>query len=129
MKSLGFFIIQGKPAIKKNSRKIMRSFKTGKPFLGKTDSLKAAEMSAYYELSAQKTAQKFKMINFPVNIKFTFYLPTNRLPDLSNLYQLPEDSLQTAGILKNDNLIGGHDGSRRLVDAKNPRTEIEIFRL
>jgi len=54
-------------------------------------------------------------------------LPTKRLPDLSNLYQLGEDALEKSGILENDRLISGHDGSRRFHDKENPRTEIELF--
>ena len=46
------------------------------------------------------------------------------MPDLSNLYQLPEDCLQQAGIIENDNLIESHDLSRRL---HGPQNELEIF--
>lgn len=34
-------------------------------------------------------------------------------PDLSNLYQLPEDVLQRVGIIEDDQQIWSHDGSRR----------------
>lgn len=44
--------------------------------------------------------------------------------DLSNLYQLPEDCLEKAGIIANDTLIMAHDYSRRLPAEKN---ELEIY--
>jgi len=127
MKAICKFIIPGAPAIKKNSRVIRKSFVTGKPFLGKSGKLVAAENLAAYELIDQKNRLRLVMIDFPVTVKFSFYLPTRTTPDLSNLYQLPEDALERAGILENDRLIFSHDGSRRFIDTANPRTEIEIF--
>jgi Holliday junction resolvase RusA-like endonuclease len=48
------------------------------------------------------------------------------LPDLSNLYEMPQDCLQTAGIIDNDTDIISHDGSRRLPGVEN-RLEILIY--
>jgi len=127
MKAICKLSIPGTPAIKKNSRTIRRSFATGKPFIGKSGKLVAAENLAAYELLDQKNKLRIVKIDFPVTVKFSFYLPTRTTPDLSNLYQLPEDALEKAGILENDRLISSHDGSRRYFDAANPRTEIEIF--
>jgi len=120
------FIITGAPVIKKNSREIHR-MGNGRPFLGKSTKLKNAECSAVIELKSQKNAQKLKMITAPIHAKFSFFLPTRRLPDLSNLYQLGEDAMEKAEIIENDKLICSHDGSRRFYSPKNPRTEIEIF--
>ena len=52
-------------------------------------------------------------------VKATFLIfgtwSTNEvMPDLSNLYQAPEDALQAAGVLADDRLIDSHDGSRRV---------------
>lgn len=104
----------------------MVSRKTCKPFIGKNERAANAEHFATMILKDQKNKLGIKTIDYPVNVKFSFYLPTRRLPDLSNLYQLPEDALEKAGILANDKLIGGHDGSRRYYDPANPRTVIEI---
>ena len=48
------------------------------------------------------------------------------LGDLSNLYQLPEDCMVSAGILENDAYIISHDGSRRL-PSPNGKDFLEIF--
>lgn len=129
MKLLAKFIIDGKPHIKKNSRVIMRNFRTGKPFLGKSTKLRNAEKFTTLSIRSQKNQQKLKKIDFEIIVKFSFYLPTKRLPDLSNLYQLYEDCLEKAGVIENDKLIAGHDGSRRYLDRERPRIEIEIFKL
>lgn len=47
-----------------------------------------------------------------------------KINDLSNLYELPQDALQKAGIIENDSQIASHDLSRRLPGSKD---EIEIF--
>ena len=120
------YTISGPPVIKKNSRQIQKNFRTGKPFIGKNDRLKNAEKHAVMELISQRNARGASSISSFVNAKFSFYLPTKRLPDLSNLYQLGEDAMQKAGILEDDKLIAGHDGSRRYYDKENPRTEIEL---
>jgi len=119
-------IIKGKPVIKKNSRPIMKNRLTGKFFLGKSIRLREAEKKALKMLIIQRAEKRIKTIDFKINIKFSFYLSDKRRADLSNLYQLPEDILEKAKIISNDYLICGHDGSRRLLDRKNPRTEIEI---
>ena len=46
------------------------------------------------------------------------------LPDLSNLYEWPQDCLQKAGIIKNDTQVCSHDWSRRFV---GDETKLEIF--
>ena len=64
-------------------------------------------------------------IDLFINAKIVFYFPkdvfytkkgivSGKLPDLSNLYSIVEDSLQFVGILKNDRLIRQHNGSDRL---------------
>lgn len=49
------------------------------------------------------------------------------IPDLSNLYEIVQDSLQQAGIILDDNLVESHDLSRRLVGEKN-RLDVFILR-
>lgn len=76
----------------------------------------------------------------PVNAAIISYLPTRRLTDASNLYQGPEDVMQTcrpkckprcklhAGVLEDDSCIESHDGSARLYDKDDPRVEIVLTR-
>ena len=70
-------------------------------------------------------------IDYPVNVKCLFFMPTTRKVDLTNLLEATDDILVKAGILEDDNctIIAGHDGSRVFIDRENPRTEIEIERI
>ena len=74
---------------------------------------------------------KGELIDYPVNIKCLFYMPTKRRCDLTNLLEAIDDIMVKAGLLKDDNytIIEGHDGSRVLYDKDNPRTEIEITKM
>lgn len=110
---------------KKNHRPIFRA--GGRPFIGKSQSLKDAEEFIYWRLVDQKTRNDIRAaINIPVQVTFLFYRKTHRKCDLSNLYELPQDALQKTGILADDSLIESHDGSRKLYDRENPRTVIII---
>jgi len=73
-----------------------------------------------------------------VTMRVLTYHPTGRLLDASNLYQGPEDILQTcrpkcpdnckmhAGILSDDSQVENHNDSERLVDRNRPRVEITL---
>jgi len=138
---LAHFVIETEShVVKKNNRPIFRRGRgRGKTFLGKTDRLINAEGYYLLEMTKQAATQGAGYpIDFPIWVIFLFYFsPTDyftkkgqislTLPDLSNLYQLPEDCLQKAGVIKNDSLIHSHDLSRRLVSDK-PRLEIFILK-
>lgn len=70
-------------------------------------------------------------IDFPVNVKCIFYMPNNRLCDLTNHLESIDDVMVKAGLLKDDNykILTSHDGSRVMVDKDNPRTEVEITKI
>jgi len=61
-----------------------------------------------------------------VNAKIVTHRATHHRADSSNLYQLPEDVLQAAGVLVDDYQIESHDGSRRDYDKDNPRVEVTL---
>ena len=119
---------------KKNSRPIFTNRKTGKSFLGKDKSLASAENSMVSVLRAQRARYGIdEPIKFDVWILFLFWFDSyytkkgyraKTLGDLSNLYQLPEDCLQKAGVIENDSQICSHDLSRRLPGKENC---LEIF--
>lgn len=137
-------IITGKPMIKKNSRpnrvlypkgsKITKLrggtniFMPGNQKLRavtfKSNDLQNAEEAAIYELKSQFSGE---MIRSAIHAQFTFYVPDRRKRDLSNLYEFPQDCLEEAGIIENDNQIFSHDGSRMKYDPQYPRTEISLF--
>lgn len=82
-----------------------------------------------------------KIVDPFINAKFTFYFPKDvfytkkgkvnkRLNDLSNLYELPQDALQKAGVISDDWLINGHNGSSRQVSYDNEfHLEIELTKI
>lgn len=70
-------------------------------------------------------------IDYPVQVKCLYYMPTRRRVDMVNLLEASCDVLVHCGVLADDNskIIVSHDGSRVLYDKENPRTEIEITRM
>lgn len=125
-------------AIKKNSKKIFRNKWTSKPFIA--SNTKAQDLMAKLNaaLLAEKLRHKdFKTIDFDVNISFQFYFPTKsyytklgkrspKIGDLSNLIEAPQDALQKVGILQNDSLINGLDGSFRAAIPEGHKLKIVI---
>lgn len=123
--------------VKKNSRPIYLNKGTGKSFIGKDKRVISAEKTMILEMRSQANKYKIEMIEEPCWAIFHFYFPKDhfftkkglinqKLPDLSNLYELPQDCLEDSGILKNDTLIHSHDLSRRLIGDKY---KLEIFLL
>jgi Holliday junction resolvase RusA-like endonuclease len=99
--------------VKKNNRPIY-----GK-MIGKSKRLINAERYLVFQLLGLRK----EPITSYLLAKFTFYFPINKiytkqgtvskhLADISNLYELPQDCLTKAGIIEDDRLIKGHDGSR-----------------
>ena len=118
------FTVPLPPITKKNSQRIVVI--NGKPRILPSEKYKQYEQTALWVIPKRGVP-----IDFPVNIKCTFYMPTNRLCDLTNHLESIDDVMVKAGLLKDDNykVVASHDGSRVLVDKDNPRTEVEITRL
>jgi Holliday junction resolvase RusA-like endonuclease len=70
-------------------------------------------------------------IDFPVNVKATFYMGSKRRVDLVNLLEALDDMLQVAKVIKDDcrDIIVSHDGSRVYYDKEQPRIEVEITKV
>lgn len=117
------FIIKLPPVSKKNSQQIFRNSVTGKPFITPSAKYKEYEKSALLFIKAPA-----EPIDYPVNVKCLFYMPTRRKCDLVNLQEAALDVLVLAGVLADDNcsLVASMDGSAVFYDKENPRTEIEI---
>lgn len=116
------FTVPLPPITKKNHQRILRNYKTGKPFVAPSEQYKQ------YEAQAMWFIPKGEHIDYPVNIKCLFYMPTRRRCDLTNLLESIDDIMVKAGLLEDDSyhIIVGHDGSRVLYDKDKPRTEVEI---
>ena len=108
--------IEGTPVTKKNSMKIIMV--RGKMRLSQSDRYKAYAKLARYQLLPHRPV---KPIDYPVNVRCVYYMPTN-------LLAATMDILVDAHVLADDNakIVVGHDGSRVMYKADKPRTEIEI---
>lgn len=111
------YLIFGDPAILKNSRRIVIS--GGRRILIGSKKVEAAQIRALEQLASQHTERGPAFAaDAKLNVQFHFYIKakasSKNLPDLSNLYQFPEDMLETAGVIADDRQIEGHDGSRRI---------------
>lgn len=116
------FTIPLPPISKKNSQQILINKATGRPFIMPSKKYKE------YERDAIKFIPKNIFINYPVNVKCLFYMPTKRKCDLTNLLEAVDDVMVKAGLLSDDDytVIESHDGSRVYYDKENPRTEVYI---
>lgn len=129
------FTILGRPITKSNSPRIGRS-RTGKPFVMPSKQLERWQESAVLQLQAQHgpaarasqwhLGSKGQPCVVQVQAKALFYRPVDGPGDLDNYEKAAGDALQKAGIVENDRLIRSWDGSRLLIDRKNPRIEIEL---
>ena len=120
------------PITKKNSQQIrwrnVQNKKNGK--MKKTPYIAPSEAFSIYESKVLwwYMPKMKRAIDFPVNVKCLFYMPTKRKCDLTNLLEAVDDILVNAGVLADDNytIIESHDGSRVYYDKDDPRTEIYI---
>lgn len=118
------YVILGEPPVKKNGMQIVRRGK--KPFLLPSKAYRSWKDGAVLQLKAQ---HRDDPIEGELQATFTFYVGARRKPDLSNLYEAPQDAMEDAGIISNDYFIVSHDGSRRRRDRENPRIEITLEKL
>jgi Holliday junction resolvase RusA-like endonuclease len=118
------FTVPLPPITKKNSQRIV--IRGGKPIILPSEKYKEYEAIAQWYIP-----RRGEPIDFPVNVKCTFYMPSRRQCDLTNHLESIDDVMVKAGLLKDDNygIIASHDGSRVMVDKDNPRTEVEITRI
>ena len=127
--------------IKKNSKAIFRNRATGRPFIASNSKAQNLMNILNAELLKAKMMNKCGLIDYDVNVSFQFYFPAKvywtksgkrspKVGDLSNLVESPQDALQKVGILQNDSLINGLDGSfRAAIDSDVHKLKIIITRL
>lgn len=121
------FTIDIVPRSKKNSQQIHINHMTGKPFVSPSDAYKAYRAAALMLIPGDVRQH----IDYPVNVKGVFYMPTLRACDLNNMLESLTDVLVDAGVIDDDNykVVAGHDGSRVRLDREHPRTEVTITRM
>ena len=117
------YTIRGTPITKKNSSRIILVH--GKPRIIPSKQFAEYEKAALYQLMP---VRPHTAVDYPVNVRCVYYMPTARKVDLVNLLEATLDILVDAHILADDNakIVVGHDGSRVMYKAGKPRTEIEI---
>lgn len=111
---------------KKNGEQILKNRKTGKYFISQGEKYKQFEKDCGYFLNKYKTN-----INYPVNLKCTFYVPDRIRRDLTNLENAIADILVKYEILADDNynIIAGWDGSRIIYQKGKEEIIIEITKM
>lgn len=117
-------IIPLEPRTKKNSQQIRKNRATGQHFVAPSKTFSVYQNQCFpYLYSMRSNAES---LQYPLNIKCLFYMPTRRRVDLVNLLEAIDDILVHYKLIVDDcaAYIGGHDGSRVLYDKENPRTEI-----
>ena len=116
------YVVELAPITKKNSTRIMQ--------FGKVKKVVPSAQFINYQNNASVylLPKPEKPIDYPVQVKCLFYMPTRRRVDLTNLLEAIDDILVRYGILEDDHsrIIVSHDGSRVLYDKENPRTEVSI---
>ena len=114
----------GNPVTKKNHGQIIMC--KGRPIM-----LPSKPYVEYERKCKQYIPQIEKPIDYPINLRCTYYMETKRKTDLTNLLQATCDILVKYGILQDDNysIVSSFDGTRALYDKENPRVEIEIEKL
>lgn len=112
------------PVSKKNSQQILINKATKRPFI--MPSKKYIE----YEKACAPFLPKLR-IDYPINLKAVFCMPTRRKVDLTNLLSAVCDVLVKYSVIMDDNrsIVYSHDGSRVLYCKEAPRTEILITRI
>ena len=114
----------------KNNNRIRKS--GNRIFVGKEQAL--IRDKNYLILKLRQAWEQKPAIQYPVHATFifhfaNFYTKQNkmnmRLGDLTNIIQLPEDCLQSAGVIQDDCLIYSLDGSRKY-PSKDDKNYIEI---
>ena len=116
------FIVKLPPISKKNNSRIFRPNGMNHPIIV------PSKQYVEYERNAMWFIPKGEMIDYPVNVKCLFYMPTKRKCDLVNMQEAILDVMVKAGLLADDNYstVQSMDGSRVLHDKENPRTEVYI---
>ena len=117
------YVLYGNPRSKKNSMQVGRNKYTGKTFVTQNKLYKDFEKDCLKQIQAPD-----EPINTSVNVQCIFYRADNKICDIPNLINATLDILVKAGVLADDNfnIVSGIDGTRVLIDAENPRTEVII---
>ncbi len=119
--------VYGQPTSKKNSMRFIRT----RGCRGRVALLPSREFCRWVTIAreqvmAQLAGVKGLPITYPVHLKVLAFRHTRRKIDLSNIYAAVEDMLQKYGVLKDDELVQSHDGSRKFLGVPEDEARVEI---
>jgi len=108
---------------KKNSQQIFVNKKTGKRFVTQSERYKQFERECGYFLNKYA-----KNIDYPINLKCTFYVSDRIKRDIVNLLEAIQDILVKYKVIADDNynIVASVDGSRIIYEKGREETIIEI---
>ena len=119
------FTVLGPPATKKNSPRIFKR-RGGQRFVAPSAASESWTESAIIQLGAQLRRQGVATpCAKPLSVRALVYR-VRRTGDLDNFLAAVGDALQRSAVIANDSQIESWDGSRKLLDPKNPRVEITL---
>lgn len=115
------FTIPIAPVTKKNHQQIVVNH--GRHFV-----MPSKQYKEYEKWSGFFIKNKNLNIDYPINLKAVYYMPTRGRVDLVNLLEATCDVLVVYKVVSDDNskVIASMDGSRVYYDKASPRTEITI---
>lgn len=108
---------------KKNSQQILYNRYTRKPFISQGKLYKQFEAECGYYL----IKHRYK-IDYPINLKCTFYVPDKRQRDIVNLLNAIQDILVKYEVIADDNynIVNSVDGTKIIYEKGRQETIIEI---
>lgn len=112
---------------KKNSQKIIINPRTRKPMIVQSDLYKQFERDCGLYLNKYRGLN----IDYPINLKCTFYVSDRRKRDIVNLLNAIQDILVKYEVIADDNynIVQAIDGTRILYEKGVEKTIIEIERI
>ena len=122
------FTLNVKPRTKKNHSQLI-TLKTGRQMMLPSKQYREFEKEIINEV--ETNCGNIETIDYPINLKCSFFKEKNYRSDLTGYLQAIQDALVKAKLLLDDNsnIVASTDGSRVFLDRNNPRIEIEITRL
>lgn len=117
------FTIIGTPFTKKNSQRIIRNKRTGRPLVIQSKQSRVWENTAILQL--QSAWRGRPPLTGPVSMAARVYR-ARAVGDIGNFLAAICDAIERAGVVVNDKQIVNFDGSRLDVDRVNPRVEVVL---
>jgi len=119
-------VLTGRPITKKNHMNVVRAGSRLIPI--QSQQYQDYEAACLWQLKRSTRAFTAYPKTARLNLKALYYMPDRRSrPDLVGLLQATQDILQKAGVVEDDVVFVGLDGSRIMgVDQDDPRVEIVI---